>query len=26
MIAVRRGVNLAGPLADWSTSTSECRL
>ena len=26
MIAVRRGVDLAGPLADWSTSTSECRL
>lgn len=26
MVAVRRGVDLAGPLADWSGSQSECRL
>lgn len=26
MIAVRRGVDLAGPLADWSSSSTECRL
>jgi xanthine dehydrogenase accessory factor len=26
MIAVWRGVDLAGPLADWSGSTTECRL
>jgi xanthine dehydrogenase accessory factor len=26
MIAVRRGVDLAGPLADWSASSTECRL
>lgn len=26
MVAVRRGVDLSGPLADWSGSTSECRL
>ncbi len=26
MVAVRRGVDLAGPLADWSGSTTECRI
>jgi xanthine dehydrogenase accessory factor len=26
MVAVRRGVDLSGPLADWSGSISECRL
>jgi xanthine dehydrogenase accessory factor len=26
MIAVRRGVDLAGPLADWSASSTECRI
>lgn len=26
MIAVRRGVDLSGPLADWSASSTECRV